>query len=315
MAKVLINDGIHPTGERLMKEAGLEVVNHSYPQEELNSVLKDFDAICVRSATKVRQVLIDQCPNLKVVARGGVGLDNIDVAYAKTKGIEVYNTPAASSRSVAELAMTHMMNLSRGIHLSNRAMPGEGHSNFKSLKKSYAKGVELEGKKLGIIGFGRIGQALASIALGMGMDVLPVDLMIRSANIPVGPKSANLSLDVKVVDMDTMLQQADYISLHVPSTDKPILGSEEIKKMKTGVVLVNTSRGGSIDEQALIDHIKTGHVKGAGLDVFVGEPSPLENLLAVEALSLSPHIGASTAEAQEKIGIEIAEQIITFFKK
>lgn len=315
MAKVLINDGIHPTGERLMKEAGLEVVNHSYPQAELADILCDFDAICVRSATKVRQELIDQCPNLKIIARGGVGLDNIDVAYAKSKGLQVYNTPAASSRSVAELAMTHMMNLSRSIHNSNRAMPGEGHSKFKALKKSYAKGVELEGKKLGIIGFGRIGQTLASIALGMGMEVLPVDLVIESANIPVGPKSANLNLELKVVSMDEMLSQADYISLHVPSTDKAILGSEEMKKMKPGVVLVNTARGGSIDEEALIEHINTGLIKGAGLDVFVSEPTPREDLLALEALSLSPHIGASTAEAQEKIGIELADQIIDYLSK
>lgn len=315
MPKVLVNDGIHPTGERLMKEAGLEVVNHSYSMDEIAGVLPEFDAICVRSATKVRESLIDQCPNLKIIARGGVGLDNIDVAYAKSKGIQVYNTPAASSRSVAELAMTHLLNLSRFIHLANRQMPTEGSTKFKALKKSYSKGAELEGKKLGIIGFGRIGQELARIGLGMGMEILPVDLVISKATIAIGPKSAGMSMEVNVVSMDEMLEQADYISLHVPSTDKPILGQEQIAKMKDGVVLVNTARGGSIDEDALKGGLESGKIKGAGLDVFVGEPSPREDLLTHDKLSLSPHIGASTAEAQEKIGIELAEQIIAYFIK
>lgn len=315
MPKVLVNDGIHPTGEKLMKEAGLEVVNHSYSMDEIAGVLPDFDAICVRSATKVREALIDQCPNLKIIARGGVGLDNIDVAYAKSKGLQVYNTPAASSRSVAELAMTHMLNLSRFVNSANREMPVKGTSEFKALKKSYAKGAELEGKKLGIIGFGRIGQELARIGLGMGMEILPVDLVISRATIPVGPKSANLSMEVNVVSMDDMLAEADYISLHVPSTDKPILGAEQINKMKDGVVLVNTARGGSIDEDALLEALNSGKVKGAGLDVFVGEPSPREDILTHSHTSLSPHIGASTGEAQEKIGIELAEQIIAYFIK
>ena len=315
MAKVLINDGIHPTGERMMKEAGLEVVNQTIPQDELAARLPEFNAICVRSATKVRQDLIDQCPNLKVIARGGVGLDNIDVAYAREKGLEVYNTPAASSRSVAELAITHMLNVSRNIHKANREMPQKGNSDFKALKKAYAKGVELEGKTMGIIGFGRIGRELASIGLGMGMNIMPVDLVVDSAKIPVGPKSANLHMDIPVVTMDDMLAKADYISLHVPSTNRPILGADEMAKMKDGVVLVNTARGGSIDEDALKANMTNGKVKAAGLDVFVGEPKPREDILALENASFSPHIGAATAEAQEKIGIELAEQIIAYFNK
>ncbi len=315
MAKVLINDGIHPTGERMMKEAGLEVVNTKIPQEELKDKLPTFNAICVRSATKVRQDLIDLCPDLKVIARGGVGLDNIDVSYARENGIEVYNTPAASSRSVAELAITHIMNVSRGVHRANREMPNQGNTAFKALKKSYSKGVELEGKTLGIIGFGRIGKELASIGLGMGMHILPVDLVEKEANIPVGPKSANLHIPVQVVEMDDMLSKADYISLHVPSTKKAILGAEEMAKMKDGVVLINTARGGSIDEDALKSNMESGKIKAAGLDVFVGEPQPREDILALNNASLSPHIGASTAEAQEKIGIELAEQIIAYFNK
>lgn len=314
MPKILINDGIHPTGERMMKEAGLEVVNTTIPQDELPAKLPEFDAICVRSATKVRQALIDQCPNLKIIARGGVGLDNIDVAYAKEKGLQVYNTPAASSRSVAELSITHMLNLSRSIHLANRQMPIEGDSSFKALKKSYSKGSELEGKTLGIIGFGRIGKELASIGLGMGMNILPVDLFVKTADIPVGPKSANLSIKVDVVEMNDMLPKADYISLHVPSTDKPILGDAEMSKMKDGVVLVNTARGGSIDEDALLTNLTSSKVGGVGLDVFVGEPSPRKEILSLDSASLSPHIGASTGEAQEKIGIELAEQIIAYFQ-
>jgi len=314
MAKILVNDGIHPTGEKMLTEAGHEVSTTNIPQADLANQLNNFDAICVRSATKVRKDLIDACPNLKIIARGGVGLDNIDVQYAKEKGLQVYNTPAASSRSVAELAMTHMLNLSRSIHLSNREMPSKGNSEFKALKKSYAKGQELENKTLGIIGFGRIGRELASIAFGTGMRVLPVDLNVESAEIPVGPKSSGLMVNIDTVPMDEMLANADFISLHVPSTDKPILGKEQMAKMKKGVALINTARGGSIDEDALLDSLNNGNVRAAGLDVFVNEPTPREDLIQHSAISVSPHIGASTGEAQEKIGIELAEQIINFFK-
>ena len=315
MARVLINDGIHPTGEKMMKDAGLDVVTDFIPQDELMEKLPSFDAICVRSATKVRQDLIANCPNLKIIARGGVGLDNIDVQYARDNGVEVYNTPAASSRSVAELAITHIMNLSRGVNQSNREMPIKGHTAFKDLKKSYSKGVELEGKTLGIIGFGRIGQELAKIGLGMGMNILPVDPMISKVTVPVGPSSAKLSIDVNTVALDEMLSKADYISLHVPSGDKPVLGNVEMEKMKNGVTLINTARGGSIDEDALLANLKSGKIRGVGLDVFVNEPSPREDLLAEANTSLTPHIGASTAEAQEKIGIELADQIIAFFNR
>ncbi len=314
MAKILINDGIHPTGKKMLEEAGHEVTTTNIPQDQLTAELNKFDAICVRSATKVRKDLIDASPNLKIIARGGVGLDNIDVQYAKDKGLQVYNTPAASSRSVAELAMTHMLNLSRSIHLSNREMPTKGVSDFKALKKSYSKGQELEGKTLGIIGFGRIGRELASIAFGTGMRVLPVDLFVETAEIPVGPKSSGLMVNIDTVSMDEMLENSDFISLHVPSTDRPILGAEEMAKMKDGVALINTARGGSIDEDALLEALNNGKVSAAGLDVFVNEPTPREDLVQHSAISVSPHIGASTGEAQEKIGIELAEQINSFFQ-
>lgn len=316
MARILINDGIHPTGEKMLKEAGHDVVNEHFPAEILDSKLSEFDAICVRSATKVRTQLIDKCPNLKIIARGGVGLDNIDVTYAKSKGIEVYNTPAASTRSVAELAITHMLNIARGLNQSNRMMPVKGDTEFKALKKSYSKGIELEGKNLGIIGFGRIGQELASIGLGLGMNILPVDRKAvgTSVEICVGPKHLNLKHTVNICSLEQMLQDADFISLHVPSTDKPILGKSEMAKMKDQVIVVNTARGGAIDEDALLEAIGSGKVKGAGLDVFVNEPNPRKDILDTSTSSLSPHIGASTLEAQEKIGIELATQIIEYFK-
>lgn len=316
MARILINDGIHPTGEKMLKEAGHEVVNEHLSAEILDSKLSEFDAICVRSATKVRTGLIDKCPNLKIIARGGVGLDNIDVAYAKSKGIEVYNTPAASTRSVAELAITHMLNIARGLNQSNRMMPIKGDSEFKALKKSYSKGVELEGKNLGIIGFGRIGQELASIGLGMGMNILPVDKkeLGTPVEICVGPKHLNLKHTVNICSIDQMLEEADFISLHVPSTDKPILGESEMSKMKNQVIVVNTARGGAIDEDALLAAIANGKIKGAGLDVFVNEPNPRKDVLDNSSSSFSPHIGASTLEAQEKIGIELANQINNYFK-
>lgn len=316
MAKILINDGIHPTGLRMLQEAGHEVVNEKIAQEDLPSQLPSFDVVCVRSATKIRKDLIEQCPKLKIIGRGGVGLDNIDVDFARSKGIEVYNTPAASSRSVAELAITHMLNIARGLNQSNRAMPSSGNSSFKQLKKAYSKGIELEGKTMGIIGFGRIGRELARIALGLGMKVMPVDqYRTEGADISVGPESFGFSKRVELVSLDDMLKNSDLISLHVPSTDKPILGAEQIDKMKEGVIIVNTARGGSVDESALLAAIQSGKVRGFGLDVFVNEPSPRQDVLTNKAASLSPHIGASTMEAQEKIGIELASQINDFFNK
>ncbi|MFK7982861.1 MAG: D-2-hydroxyacid dehydrogenase [Saprospiraceae bacterium] len=316
MVKILINDGIHPDGQLLLEEAGYQVQTDKIAQEDLAAQLPNFDAICVRSATKVRTALIDQCPNLKAICRGGVGLDNIDVAHARSKDIKVINTPAASSKSVAELAFGHMFNLSRFLHLSNRDMPAKGNTEFKKLKKSYAKGQELRGRNLGIIGFGRIGQETAKIGLGLGMTVLPVDLMLDDATIDMtfqGNKAITVSIKIDTVAMDEMLAKADYISLHVPSLGKALLGAEEMKKMKDGVILINTARGGTIDEDALLAALESGKVGGAGLDVFDNEPTPRADLLNHPRISVSPHIGASTQEAQRNIGLELAEKLIDLF--
>ena len=316
MFKILANDGIHSDAIAMMKKAGITVDTTKIPQEELMIKLQNYDGIIVRSATKVRKELIEACPNLKVIARGGVGLDNIDVEYAAEKGIPVYNTPAASSLSVAELALGHMLSLSRFLHRSNRHMPSQGGTDFKSLKKSYAAGCELAGKTIGIIGLGRIGQEMARVALALRMKVMPVDPMVNEAVINIdlySTEDVGMSVKIKTVPMDIMLAQADYLTVHVPfSGGKPIIGKEEIAQMKKGAFIINTSRGGVVEENALIEALESGHLAGAGLDVFVNEPAPDPRLLSMDTISLSPHIGASTGEAQRNIGIELAEKIIAF---
>ncbi len=317
MVKILINDGIHPDGKAELEAAGYTVVTDKVAQEDLPSVLPQYDAICVRSATKVREDLINQCPNLKVIARGGVGLDNIDVQFAKDKGIEVINTPAASSSSVAELVFAHLLSIARSLYQANRAMPGQGDTDFKSLKKSYAKGFQLRGKKIGIIGFGRIGRETARVAIGMGMTVLPVDPFVKEAKLDIAvPHSAEGSVEVTIpaLEMDDMLAQADIISLHIPFLGKPVLGTAEFDKMKDGTILINCARGGTVDEDALLAALESGKIAAAGLDVFENEPTPRKDLLTHPKISLSPHIGASTLEAQRFIGLELAEKIKAVFK-
>jgi D-3-phosphoglycerate dehydrogenase / 2-oxoglutarate reductase len=312
--RILANDGIEAIGKQLLEEAGHIVDTNKIEQSDLATRLQEYDAICVRSATKVRKDLIDLCPNLKAIGRGGVGMDNIDVDYAKSKGIAVINTPAASSRSVAELAIAHMMLLSRFLHLSNRQMPTTGQTAFNDLKKAYAKGTELEGKTLGIIGLGRIGQELASIALGLGMDVVAVDPFIAEAEVAIGPKNLGHRYTLKTTTIEAMLPVADYISLHIPSVDKPVLSATEFAQMKSGVIIVNASRGGIIQEDDLLAALESGIVSACGLDVFENEPKPRQDLLDHPRISVSPHIGASTDEAQNKIGIELAEKLIAALK-
>lgn len=308
--KVLINDGISESGLVLLRQAGYDVHTDHIPQDQLIQKLHEYDAICVRSATKVRKDLIDQCPRLKAIGRGGVGLDNIDVEYAKEKGIQVLNTPAASSRSVAELVFAHMLSTARSVYQSNRKMPSEGHTNFKSLKKSFSKGTELEGKVLGVIGMGRIGQETMKIGIGMGMEILGVDPYVDNVSITIGNKTQSLEFNISSVPLEDMLSKADFISLHIPSLGKPILLDEEFSQMKEGVIIINCSRGGTIDEDALLNALNKGHVSYAGLDVFENEPMPREDILNHPKISLTPHIGASTVEAQDKIGIELAEKVI-----
>ena len=316
MAKILANDGIDPIGKKLLEDAGFTVDTQTVPQDQLVEALQNYDGLTVRSATKVRKELIDACPNLKIVGRGGVGMDNIDVDYAKAKGIAVVNTPAASSLSVAELVFAHLFTGVRFLQDANRKMPVNGSSKFNDLKKSYAKGSELRGKTIGIIGFGRIGRETATVALGLGMNVLAYDLFPFSGNITLNlTQGIKVDIPVKTVGLNEVIANSDFISLHTPFADKPILGAEEFAAMKDGVGVVNCSRGGTIDEKALIDALDSGKVSFAGLDVFDNEPTPIAEILTHPKISLTPHIGASTNEAQERIGTELANLIIDHFKK
>ena len=313
MKKILANDGIDATGKELLEKAGFIVDTNNIPQEELASKLNAYDAILVRSATKVRKDLIDQCPNIKLIGRGGVGMDNIDVEYAKSKGVEVINTPAASSQAVAELAFGHFLSIARFIHDSNKNMPVSGDSNFNGLKKKYAEGIELTGRTLGVLGFGRIGQHAAKVGLGLGMNILAVDPYTKEATISVKVADQVVNVPVKTVSMDEMLKHSDFITLHVPFTGAPVLGKEEFAKMKDGVIIANASRGGTIDEDALLEALNSGKVFGIGLDVFDNEPTPRKDLLTHPKVSATPHIGASTTQAQLNIGTELSEKIIAFF--
>ncbi|MEM1214145.1 MAG: D-2-hydroxyacid dehydrogenase [Bacteroidota bacterium] len=315
MIKILANDGIHPDGKTLLEEASYQVDTDKVAQEDLPQVLPDYDVIIVRSATKVRKDLIDQCPNLKIIARAGVGLDNIDVAYAREKGIAVYNTPAASSQSVAELVFTHMFNLARFVHRSNRELVQDG-ANFKALKKSYSKGIQLRGKTLGVVGFGRIGQETARIALGLGMRVLATDPGVDHADIDLQLHDwddIQLRARVETVDFEEVITKCDFLTFHVPSVGRALLGEDEMAKMKDGAIVINTARGGIADEQALLDALNSGKLAGAGLDVFENEPTPRTDLLQHPQVSVTPHIGASTLEAQSNIGLELADKILAHF--
>ena len=315
MLKLLANDGIDPIGKEILEKAGFTVDTQTVPQEQLAEALQNYDALTVRSATKVRKELIDACPNLKLIGRGGVGMDNIDVDYARSKGIAVVNTPAASSLSVAELVFAHLFTGVRFLQDANRAMPSKGATAFNDLKKAYAKGIELRGKTIGIIGFGRIGRETAKIALGLGMDVLAYDFSPIPETLPVVFSGGiEVNLPVKGVTFETLLAESDFISLHVPFTDKPIIGAAEFAQMKNGSALVNCSRGGTVDETALLAALDSGILAFAGLDVFDNEPTPRQDLLSHPKISLSPHIGASTNEAQERIGTELAQLIIDHFK-
>lgn len=315
--KILANDGISTNGIAAMEKAGFEVLTTTVAQEQLANYINEhkIDALLVRSATKVRKELIDACPSLKLIGRGGVGMDNIDVAYAKSKNIHVINTPAASSESVAELVFAHLFGGVRFLYDANRNMPLEGDSNFKELKKSYSKGTELRGKTLGIFGFGNIGQATAKLAIGAGMNVVYCDPEVASSNIELSffdGQKVNFALNN--TDKSELIRNADYISLHIPEQQNYVLGKDEFSQMKKGVGIVNAARGGVIDEVALVEALENGTISFAGLDVYESEPKPEVKILMHPSISLSPHIGAATLEAQERIGSELAEQIITLLK-
>ena len=311
--KILANDGISKSGIDALEKGGFEVITVKVAQSQLENYINqhNIDAILVRSSTQVRQELIEACPSIKLIGRAGVGLDNIDVAYAEENGLHVINTPEASSSSVAELVFAHLLGSVRFLHSSNREMPLEGDSRFKELKKAYAQGTELRGKTIGILGFGKIGQEVAKIAIGMGMKVLATDNEVESAPITLDFfNGQKITFTINTVDKEELLKESDFITLHVPYQESYIITASEIELMKEGVGIINTSRGGILHEVDLVKALESGKVQFAGLDVYETEPSPAVQLLMNPEISLSPHIGAATKEAQERIGIELANQII-----
>ncbi|RRJ91485.1 3-phosphoglycerate dehydrogenase [Paenimyroides tangerinum] len=315
--KILANDGISKSGIDTLEAAGFEVITTKVAQEQVANYVNEhqIDVVLVRSATKVRKDIIDACPSIKIIGRGGVGMDNIDVDYAREKGIKVINTPGASSASVAELVFAHLFSGVRFLHDANRNMPLEGDSNFNGLKKAYAAGTELRGKTLGIVGFGRIGQQVAKIAIGLGMKVLATDAFIENATITLDFfDGKTLDFEVVTVSFDEVISQSDFITFHVPALGGYLINEGEFAKMKKGVGIINAARGGVINEVALTNAIDDEIVAFAGLDVFEDEPTPAVQVLMNTQISLTPHIGAATLEAQDRIGTELAEQIITILK-
>ena len=310
--KILANDGISPLGQQLLEAAGHLVITEKVAQEQLAAAVNEqgIDVVLVRSATTVRQEVIDACPGIKIIGRGGVGMDNIDVDYARSKGIHVINTPASSSQSVAELVMGQFFSLSRFLHDSFKNMET---GDFSSLKKNYAKGVELRGKTLGIIGFGRIGQSLASYALGIGMKVIAIDNSKKDVTLSL--KIGNQDLQITITtetDLQQFLGEMDYISIHVPKQKdgSAVIGANEFARMKKGVFMSNAARGGVVNEDALLNALNEGIVAGMALDVFENEPNPRKDLLNHPKIACTPHIGAATLEAQDRIGEELAQLII-----
>ena len=319
MINILANDGISMSGIEKLEKNGFNVCTNKISQENLAEEInkKNFEVVLVRSATTIKKEIIDKCPNLKIIGRGGVGMDNIDVKYAKEKNIYVINTPSASSSSVAELVFAHLFGMVRYLYISNRQMPMEGDTNFKNLKKSYSSGQELQGKTLGIIGFGKIGQEVAKRGIGLGMKILAHDKKIKEENISIiffnGEKK---TFTIETSELNDVLKNSDFITLHIPKLkDEALIGAEEIGLMKTGAGIINTSRGGIIDETALMFALDKKKLSYAGLDVFENEPSPSIHLLMHNAISMTPHIGAATLEAQDRIGTELADQIISYFNK
>lgn len=303
MIRVLVTDGMEKSGIEELKAKGFEVVEKFYEPEVLGEMLKEFDVIVVRSATKVRQPIIDkalEAGRLKLIIRGGVGVDNIDVAYAMEKGIKVSNTPNASSASVAELAISHMFAVSRFINISNVSM-----RQGKWDKKKY-EGVEIGGKTLGLIGFGRISRELAKKASALGMTVIYTDIIGKAKDCD----------EYEFLELNDVLKKSDYVSLHIPFIKEQgaTIGKDQLAMMKDGSFLINCARGGVVDEAALVEALDNGKLAGAGVDVFVEEPTKNEILVNHPKVSVTPHIGAATKEAQTRIGAEITSIIFDFFK-
>jgi D-3-phosphoglycerate dehydrogenase / 2-oxoglutarate reductase len=316
--KILANDGISGSGKAILEENGFTVINTNVAQNQLENFInkEKIEGLLVRSATQVSKGLIDACPSLQLIGRGGVGMDNIDVTYAIDKGLHVINTPEASTNSVAELVFAHLFGMVRFLHISNRDMPLEGDTRFNELKKAFSQGMELRGKTIGIIGFGSIGKEVAKIAIGLGMNVIAADTEIEEATIELSFfNQQKIQFSIKTQPLEILLKEADFITLHIPAQESYTLSETEFSQMKKGVGIINTARGGVVNEVDLINAIENGKVQFAGLDVFESEPTPEIQLLMNPEVSLSPHIGAETKEAQDRIGIELAKQIIDLFEK
>jgi len=302
MLRILISDGMENEAVNKLKAMNLDVVERHYGMDELMEEIKNFDVLIVRSNTKVKKDVIDAActaGKLKLIIRGGVGLDNIDVAYAKANGIQVRNTPNASSASVAELVIGQMFNLARFIHNSNITMR-QGQWN----KKAY-EGIEIFNKTLGVIGFGRIGRETANKASALGMNIVYTDVIGEVDN-----------LKYKYLPMDELLKASDFVSVHIPySGDNAVIGKREIEMMKDGAYIINCARGGVVDEEALLEALDNNKLAGAAIDVFVQEPAKNSPLVKHDKVSCTPHIGASTQEAQARIGDEIVEIIFNYMKE
>ncbi|MCC6819034.1 MAG: D-2-hydroxyacid dehydrogenase [Bacteroidia bacterium] len=317
--KILANDGIDQAAKIALEAKGFSIETTNVPQAELATRISEYDVLLVRSATKVTKDIIDAGSNLKLVGRAGVGLDNIDTAYANEKNIAVVNTPAASSTSVAELVFAHLFSICRMLQYSNRQMPENGVSQFNQLKKQTSAGVELKGKTLGLIGFGRIGREAARMAFGLGMNVIAFDPMISEADVEISfhPDSdlPTIKKSIKTISKEEVLKRADFVSLHIPGGQGYVIAEAELNLMKKGAGLINCARGGVVNEHDLVNALNNKTIAYAGLDVFEKEPPVYEDILKLDNVSLTPHIGASTLEAQKRIGDEMADQIINFFNK
>ena len=310
---VLANDGLSEKGILLLKEAGITVLEARVSAEHLSKFINNnnVDVLLVRSATQVRQKLIDECPNLKIIGRGGIGMDNIDVEYAIDKGIYIINTPKASCKSVAELVFAHFFSLARFLHESNRLMPLEGETNFNTLKRSFNNATELSGKTLGVIGMGNIGIEVIKMGISLGMKILAYNRTPKTEKVQLTFfDGQSLDFEIKSVTLNEVLENSDFISLNTNLTEGYLIDQKELELMKEGVFIANTARGGVINEVALLDAIESGKVYGAALDVFEKEPTPEVLILMNPALSLSPHVGGNTKDAQNRIGEELAQQII-----
>ncbi|MBN2683385.1 MAG: hypothetical protein JXR58_12820 [Bacteroidales bacterium] len=317
MIRILANDGLGAPGSKMLKDAGCLLVTERVEQgkliEEINK--NSYDALLVRSETYITQEIIDACSTIKLIARVGAGMDHIAVAYAIEKGIKVVSTPRETAPAVAELVFAHLFSISRNLFDSNRKMPT--CISFKDLKKKYGDGVELAGKTMGIIGFGRIGQEVAKRALGLGMRVRASDPYVTEANLKLDIcGTSGVDVTVRTVIREIVLRESDYISLHLPLPDnkQPVITEAEFNKMKDGVILVNASKAELINEDHLIAALKSGKVSHAGIDVFCNEPNPRRDLISLENVSVTPHIGGATKEAQDRISISLANEIIDFFK-